>query len=235
MKLISERLLIILVSFLSSLGVVAQNSMIIGYQNGKQQVVKLDQPSCNIQSVSFGSPGNSDEGKEYTDNQGNKVYLPCGKLAFADKVVTNSFGSPVPSDPKSKNTSSALGEPDYTNNNQNSTLSVYAHLTLGCGGSVVLEFTAVRLVDIEGPDLYVFECGPAVEPTQLEISKDGKNWVNIGRISGGKASVDISSFVAPGDQFRFVKLTDLKSNCSGATPGADIDAVAFIGCVKVQK
>jgi OOP family OmpA-OmpF porin len=94
---------------------------------------------------------------------------------------------------------------------------------------LTLKFSDNVLVDIEGPDLYVFEIGPAIEPTNLAISKDGQEWIEIGKISGGRADVDISPFVKPGETFRFIRLTDLKTECGSAWPGADIDAVGAIG------
>ena len=161
--------------------------------------------------------------------------MPCGKISFADRFVAYNVGSPAPKDRRAMNPEySALGEPDYISEDDEMKKPVFSAVTLGCGGSLILEFTKVRLVDVPGPDLHVFEVGPAVEPTQLEISKDGVNWINIGKIAGGKASVDIHPYVSPGDQFRYVRLTDLKTACGGDYPGADIDAVGAIGCVVVE-
>ena len=117
----------------------------------------------------------------------------------------------------------ALGIPDYDRSTEDN------YTTLGCGGVLTLRFVDNALVDIEGPDLYVFEIGPAIEPTNLAISRDGQEWIEIGEISGGRADVDISRFVEPGETFYYVRLTDLKTDCSGAWPGADIDAVGAIG------
>jgi len=199
-------------------------TMVISYGDGAQQVVALDQPSCNIQRIEFTSGEGGRPvvaGSTYTDSTGKQVYVPCGEQAFADRVVDYRVGDPAPSE-ASRNSEEALGPPNYAKGT--------GYVTLGCGGALDLEFTRVRLVDVDGPDLYVFEAGDAVEPTQLEISPDGRNWVNIGKVSGGKASVDIHGFVQPGQQFRFVRLTDLKTECSSETPGADIDAVAAVGC-----
>jgi hypothetical protein len=217
-------------------------NMIITYESGKKQTVNLSEPSLNIVKIEFsgGKIGSAtgtvgDGGREYKDSKGGKVFLPCGRQAFADRVVSYNVGNPAPKDRRAMNPEfSVLGEPDYVSDEEDYKKPVFTAVTLGCGGSLTLEFTKVRIVDVPGPDIYVFEVGPAVEPTQLEISKDGVNWINIGRISGGKASVDIHNYVQPGDQFRYVRLTDLKSACGGDFPGADIDAVAAIGCVIAQ-
>jgi hypothetical protein len=219
-------------------GAEVKKRMTILYNDGKKQEILLNEPSCEIIAVDFSADGTplKDAGrtsKEYKDTKGAKVVIPCGKLAFADRVVSFRMGVPSPKDARAMNPGSALGEPDYVSDEVDLKLPVFTAVTLGCGGSVTLEFTKVRLIDVEGPDLHIFEVGPAVEPTQLEISKDGVAWINIGRVSGGKASVDIHNFVAPGDQFRFVRLTDLKEACGGDWPGADIDAVAAIGCTLV--
>lgn len=162
-------------------------------------------------------------GKSYPDGHGGTVTFPLGDRSFADEVVSFVIGQPGPAYEKDRDPEEALGIPDY--DSQQDT----GFVTLGCRGTLILRFTDNALIDIEGPDLYVFEIGPAVEPTQLAISEDGRNWIEVGRISGGKAEVDISSVVKPEQVFHYVRLTDLASGCGGKWPGADIDAVGAIG------
>ncbi|NNJ81395.1 MAG: OmpA family protein, partial [Flavobacteriaceae bacterium] len=97
---------------------------------------------------------------------------------------------------------------------------------LGINGVLTLEFTNNALTDVNGPDLYIFEMGK-IEPTRLEISKDGEDWLDIGKIEGGTAMVDIAEFVKPGETFNYIRLTDLDT--WSTVPGADVDAVAAIG------
>ncbi len=161
-------------------------------------------------------------GKSYPDGHGGYVYFPSGDISFADEVVSFEKGNPSAGDNDSQ-PEETLGIPDYDRTTADN------YTTLGCGGVMTLRFIDNVLVDIEGPDLYVFEIGPAIEPTNLAISKDGQEWIEIGKISGGRADIDISPFVKPGDTFHYVRLTDLKTDCGGAWPGADIDAVGAIG------
>jgi outer membrane protein OmpA-like peptidoglycan-associated protein len=146
-----------------------------------------------------------------------------GDVSFADAVESYSDGDPSPiervADPQA-----ALGVPDFSDDDNG------GYVTLGCAGELVLAFEDNALVDVAGPDLYVFEIGPDTEPTALAVSPDGNDWTRVGRISGGKAEIDLAAYVAPDAEFRYVKLVDLKSACgSGETPGADIDAVGAIG------
>jgi outer membrane protein OmpA-like peptidoglycan-associated protein len=167
----------------------------------------------------------SHEPKTYKNSRGRDVHFPLGDASFVGEVVSFQAGTPaakVPVDPKV-----VLGPPDFTG--QTAERSRPTALSVGCGGSIILRFTHNVLVDAAGPDLYVFEVGPAVEPTALAISVDGKTWVEAGKIRGGTAEVDIQKVAKPGERFRFVRLTDLKSSCSGPWPGADIDAVGAIG------
>ncbi len=181
-----------------------------------------DQP----QPTGGAAAGGPVQGRTYVDSRGVKVYLPLGKASFADRVVEYHQGDPhggplysIPSD--------ALGEPDF---NPHSYINQRSYcLTLGCGGSVTVQFTDNALIDRPGPDLYVFEVGMSIEPTSVEISRDGDEWISIGQAPGGTAAVDIGPYVKPGDHFRFVRLTDLRADCRGLPPGADIDAVAAIG------
>lgn len=161
-------------------------------------------------------------GKEYPDGHGGSVYFPAGDISFADEVVSFEKGNPCAGDADSQ-PEEVLGVPDYNR------ITADNYTTLGCGGVLTLKFIDNVLVDIEGPDLYVFEIGPAIESTNLAISKDGQEWLEIGEIAGGRADIDISSFIEPGETFHFVRLTDLKTECGGAWPGADIDAVGAIG------
>ncbi len=169
----------------------------------------------------------SDEasGNTYFDEKGNAVYLPLGDLSFADRVVNHQVGSP-----EGGFSEGALGPPEMSNLPYDNFDPRVCNI--GENGVLTLEFIDNVLVDVNGPDLYVFELG-AIEPTKMEISKDGVQWIEIGKIQGGTAAVDIKEFVKAGDTFHFVRLTDL--NTPSTLPGADVDAVAVIGgAVKFQ-
>ncbi len=162
----------------------------------------------------------------YPDGHGGFVYLPTGKISFADALVTFTEGEPKTEDKYNGGPADiVLGEANYNIETRKGFFS------LGCGGSITVRFIDNALTDIEGPDLYIFEVGSEIEKTQLEISEDGVNWLIVGEISGGRAEVDIKDFVKPGEVFYYVRLTDLKTGCGGHWPGADIDAIAAIGSV----
>jgi OmpA-OmpF porin, OOP family len=165
--------------------------------------------------------------KAYNTGQGGKITLPLGDISFADKVVRYTPGKPAPQ--ANTNPADALGVPDF--NGQ----IVSGFVSLGTGGELVLAFTDNALVNIEGPDLYIFEVGKYIEDTYLFVSKNGKVWKNVGRIGGGSALVDIGDSTKPGEIFTFIKLQDAKTNINRndlVWPGADIDAVAAIGSAK---
>lgn len=148
------------------------------------------------------------------------VYLPLGDASFADEIVEANFGTGSIRFPEQN----CLNAPDYVEfSDVRKNTGVY---NLGLGGRLVVKFTNNALVDVQGADLYVFEMGQ-VEPTLLEISKDGKTWINVGTISGGVAEVDISKNAEPNEYYYYVRLTDLKTNST--VPGADVDAIATIG------
>ena len=213
---------------LATLAFPARAQMRIVDENGDLYQLPLD--CSEVESVTF-ADGFAElhcgqtvtSGQDYTDNQGNVVHVPCGEAAFADQVVAYNVGSPAPP-AEAQIPARVLGEPDYVYD------KVPGDLTLGCGGSVTVAFTRVYLVDVPGPDLHVFEVGPDVEPSQVEISADGVNWIDLGRVEGGKASIDIEPFVSPGQRFSYLRITDLRSHCESSTPGADIDAVVAVGC-----
>lgn len=162
----------------------------------------------------------------YPDGHGGFVYTPNGKISFADELVSFTEGEPKTEDKYNGGPATiVLGEANYNIETRK------GFFTLGCGGSITVRFKDNALTDIEGPDLYIFEVGAEIEKTQLEISKNGVNWLNVGEINGGQAEVDIQNFVQPGEVFYYVRLTDLKTGCGGHWPGADIDAIAALGSV----
>lgn len=164
--------------------------------------------------------------KSYSDQRGGKIHFPLGDLSFADEVVSFQKGDPPPSADLCK-PQVALGAPDYIDEAHES--KSQADCPLGGGGTLVLRFTDNALIDVPGPDLFVFEVGPAIEASELAISPDGKSWINIGKIDGSTATIDIAKFVKPGEVFHYVKLKDLKQSSGGAWSSADIDAVGAIG------
>ena len=200
-----------------------KKSIQIEYQNASNQTIVLNRENKDIVRIEYLITAT-----KYKDAQGKEVVVPLGKKAFASKVYGFKVGNPKPLD-YAANPDNALGEPNF-NGDQDT-----GYVTLGCGGSIMLEFTNVYLVNVDGPDLYVFEIGMVVEPTFLEISKDGKEWLTIGEISGGEAKVDFGTLVKKEDRFRFIRLTDLKRNCKGDWPGADIDAVVAVGAIEMEK
>jgi outer membrane protein OmpA-like peptidoglycan-associated protein len=180
----------------------------------KQEVTKAQQTFKKLNpDLYFGEKA----GFTYFGNRGKAVYLPLGKLSFADKVISVVH-------PENKKTATySLGEPDAYTTGMNSVMNVHS---MGLKGQLVVKFEDNALVDVNGPDLYIFELGQ-IEPTNLDISKDGKNWISVGKISGGVAEVDIHDFVKRDELYYYVRLTDLET--SSGIPGADVDAIAAIG------
>ncbi len=165
----------------------------------------------------------SKQAENYYSNQKlNVIYLPLGELSFADKVISHFQGINDQGD----FTQGCIGIPDVIGKSKYKDFFNGTICNIGVKGVLVVEFTDNVLIDVNGPDLYVFEVGK-IEPTKLEISKDGQNWINIGKIEGGTAYVDIHDFVQPNDTFNYIRLTDLETY--SAVPGADVDAIATIG------
>lgn len=173
-------------------------------------------------AVSF-APAWAQQGKSYSDGARGEVFLPLGELSFADEVVSHTPGTgriaATAADPEH-----TLGAPDYSGN-----VNDGSFLSLGCDGELVLRFVDNALVDLDGPDLYIFEVGPKVEGMSLAVSVDGEEWIEVGAVAGGRAEVDIAAVASEGPDFRFLKLVDDGQDCGTQFAGADIDAVAAIG------
>lgn len=156
------------------------------------------------------------------------IEFPGGAVSFADRVIsyqpgTGGVGNGYDAAEKT------LGTPDYL---LTPTGSV-AYTSLGSGGSLVLKFTDNSLTTsgTSAADLWIFEIG-GFEATEVFISGNGINWINVGTTTSAMRGIDIDAFassgVLPGSRYAFVKLIDLTIGSKGYTAGADIDAVGAI-------
>jgi hypothetical protein len=169
------------------------------------------------------------------------VDFPQGSISFADSVVSYNpdAGGAVPTAANS-DPSNALGIPEVPGNTSigacSGTPADCPFVSLGDGGSITLQFIDNLLTgsDDDSLDLWIFEVGPDVEDTFVEISKNGTVWFDIGKVFGTTSGIDIDSFgFTSADLFGFVRLTDdtNEGGQSGASVGADIDAVGAISTV----
>jgi hypothetical protein len=175
--------------------------------------------------------GNSQGGAEF----------PLGAISFADALVDYSPGI-VGSNPALpyRGAANAIGIPDYAGDSSCSSTDDCTFVSLGDGGSIVLSFLNNRLIGSgdSAVDLWIFEVGPSIEDTFVEISKNGVAWNSVGKVFGSSAGIDIDAFgFGPNDLFAFVRLTD-DTNQGGQTGplvGADIDAVGAISSVALPE
>lgn len=165
----------------------------------------------------------------YTDSRGKAIAFPLGDASFADEATSFTLGTPGPRDKRWADPDTTLGPPDYNPKRIDPTNP--DGVVLGCGGALVVRFADNAVVDVAGPDLYVFEVGPAIEPVHLAISEDGRAWIDVGDIAGGTAEIDIARVATSGTRYHYARVTDLKKGCGGQYPGADIDAIGAIGAV----
>ncbi len=165
-------------------------------------------------------------------------------LSFADTVLTY---APTCNNINTNNTNpdKAIGAPDNRS------------ISLGQGGVIRLGFTNNLLTNSgdSEPDLWVFEIGPQIEGSDIELrpvdsgtasilqdegilDSDGDGYYEIDRIGGSTASLDIDEIVQgynPGIlRFDAIKIIDVPGTCQGSTPGADIDAVCALSSVPCE-
>jgi len=163
--------------------------------------------------------------KIYKTSQGVPVYLPLGKISFADTVIDYYIGTPKPIR-KYRDPQKSLNAPNYTS------YSIPSYFSLGCGGFLTVKFIDNGFMNLSGDDIYIFEVGPAKEPASVEISINGTDWIYAGEINGGKSVLELSDQnVDTQTIFHYLRITDLKRVCNSKTAGADIDAIAAINSV----
>lgn len=163
--------------------------------------------------------------------------FPQGAVSFADTLISYTLTASLPSSPH-QGGFNALGVPNYAGVNSCASQANCAFVSLGSGGSIVLRFDDNKLTGSgdNALDIWVFEVGPNVEDTFVDISKDGVNWSAVGKVFGSTAGIDIDAYgFTTADLFGFVRLTDDPNEGgggSGGTVGADIDAVGAISTVR---
>ncbi|MFN0054659.1 MAG: PEP-CTERM sorting domain-containing protein [Planctomycetales bacterium] len=170
----------------------------------------------------------------YFGNVQGGTDFPQGSASFADAVVDYAPGlvGANPTIPY-RGAFNALGLPDYPGGVNAGSQQEASFVTLGTGGSIVLRFDDNKLTGSgdNSLDLWVFEVGPDVEDTFIDISPDGQIWYSVGKVFGNTSGIDIDAFgFTATDRFAFVRLTDdpNEGDQDGITVGADIDAVGAI-------
>jgi hypothetical protein len=162
------------------------------------------------------------------------VNFPQGAISFADAVVSYQPGL-AGADPTApyQGADNALGIPNYAGDNGCTTTADCTFVSLGVGGALILKFTDNVLTgsNNDDDDLWIFEIGPDVEDTTVEVSTNGITWFSVGMVTGATRGIDIDAFgFDSSSAFSFVRLIDVanEGGTSGATVGADIDAVGAI-------
>ncbi len=164
------------------------------------------------------------------------VTFPDGDRSFADRVVAycaascvrGAFGNPE----------AALGPPDCGGIGCTGCYGCdpcavalgYRVSTIDDRGYLILEFVDNRLTDVPGNDLFVYVTNG--RPGLVEISSDGTHFVHVGEARDYPSAIDISSFVSSGEEFRFVRITDVPADEDRSTcAGTSIDSVGAMGPV----
>lgn len=161
------------------------------------------------------------------------VDFPQGQLSFADAVVSFASGAAGMPSPAYLGPSNALGAPNYTGPSCADQASC-TFVSLGVGGALVLRFDDNVLTGSNNSDfdLWVFEVGPNVEDTTVDLSIDGLTWLSVGLVTGSTRGIDIDAFGFDATSaFRYVRLIDVVNEGgggNGGSVGADIDAIGAI-------
>lgn len=165
--------------------------------------------------------------------------FPDGAISFADAVADYSpaiqGGQPTAGNRGSFN---ALGAPNAQLDDVCDVAVECDSVSLGDGGSITLRFLDNVLTGSDSPDLdlWIFEVGPDVEDTFVEVSVDGESWSFVGKVFGSTAGIDLDAFgFGTTSLFSWVRLTDDgdEGNQRGPAVGADIDAVGAIRTLPV--
>jgi hypothetical protein len=166
------------------------------------------------------------------------VTFPHGDRSFADRVV--SYVAASCADGGYDDPRAALGPPDCGGDGCRAcqgcdTCAVALGFRLSeidDRGKLVLEFVDNILVDVEGNDLFIYITNG--KACRVEISTNGSHFIPVGTVTDYPGKIDISPFVTPGEEFRFVRLSDVPADeDKSCCPGPSIDAVGAMGPLRV--
>jgi hypothetical protein len=172
-------------------------------------------------------------------NEQGWAEFPQGTISFADEVADYApniqGGQPIPGNRGAFN---ALGRPNATLDDVCDVATECDSVSLGDGGSLTLRFVDNALIGSDSPamDLWIFEVGPDVEDTFVELSADGQSWVSVGKVYGSTSGIDLDAFgFGSSNAFFYVRLTDDgdEGNQVGVAVGADIDAVGASSTIPI--
>ena len=158
------------------------------------------------------------------------VPFPQGPISFADKVIEYKPGKGV--EAPHNNAEVSIGMPG--NQGKFCNADSCNEVSLGVHGVITIQFIDNYLTTSgdDSLDLWIFETGSAVEATKVDVSVNGVDWIDVGKVAGATSGVDIDAFkdngIVEDVKYRYVKLTDLKGESSHPYQGADIDAVGAI-------
>lgn len=158
-----------------------------------------------------------------------EVRFPLGYISFADSVILydpGAMGEGTGDEPDNlyQDPEQALGPPDHKENPH-----IY-FVSLGKGGTLVLQFIDNVLIDGEGPDIHIQFADDDTEEVKVWISQDGETFRYTGKASSYNPNIDISHVTEQGDFFSYIKIRDevFQGELESPRIGADIDAVGAL-------
>lgn len=157
-----------------------------------------------------------------------RIYFSAGQDAFADEAVEYKVGKKKPPH-LWESPEAALGMPNFKDHEGDRLARKPSFAALGGGGSITLRFTDNSIIDLPGGDIYIFEPLENSSPVKVEVSRDGKFWIDLGPDLRTASEIDIAGKGGKNATFNFVRITDLSDiDPADQWPGADIDAVGAL-------
>jgi hypothetical protein len=164
----------------------------------------------------------------YDSAKHTRIYFPGGVSSFADEVVEYKVGKKKT--PHLWETGEpALGTPNFKDHEADRLARNPTFAGLGGGGSITLRFVNNAIVDGPGGDIYIFEPLENSSPVKVEVSRDGKTWLDLGPDLTTASEIDIAGKGGKNAVYSFIRISDeSKVDPADQWPGADIDAVGAL-------
>lgn len=143
--------------------------------------------------------------KVYFNIDSTIITLPLNKVLFANEITDNhsTLKDSVNFKIQAKQIKGYLKDQKK--------IPILNHLPLAAGQSAVFKFKKNKIKNIPGADIYVFT-GKAEGDYQVAISKDGNQWIDVGKVNTSKKYINLGTKVKNEETFSFIKISNPNSS-----------------------
>lgn len=142
------------------------------------------------------------DGKIHFVLEDRAMLLPSKDVKFAKKIVDYKLRNKTNYEYKIKR-KRIVGKSEETKRKDKKN-----HLVLATDNYVVFKFGKNAIRDVNGADIYVFT-EDKISDLQVSISKDNKEWVDVGKVTQSKKYINLSGRIPYGKKYSYLRIKSM--------------------------